>query len=36
MIRRSLITCGPRFGAGRMVSNYANLIYPNDTERQSA
>jgi starch phosphorylase len=28
MVRRSLMRCGPRFGAGRMVSDYANLIYP--------
>ncbi len=33
MVRRSLITCGPGFGAGRMVLNYANLIYPNGAER---
>jgi starch phosphorylase len=28
MIRQSLIRCGPAFSAGRMVSDYANLIYP--------
>ncbi len=28
MIRRSLMRCGPSFGAGRMVSDYASLIYP--------
>ena len=33
MIRRSLMTCGPGFGAGRMVSNYANHIYPDSAER---
>jgi starch phosphorylase len=35
MIRHSLIRCGPRFGAGRMVSDYANLIYPHEEPRQS-
>jgi starch phosphorylase len=30
MIRQSLIRCGPGFGAGRMVSDYANFIYPYD------
>ena len=33
MVRRSLMTCGPGFGAGRMVSNYANHIYPDNAER---
>ena len=33
MVRRSLMTCGPGFGAGRMVLNYANLIYPDGAER---
>lgn len=33
MIRRSLMTCGPGFGADQMVSNYANHIYPDSAER---
>ena len=28
MIRQSLMRCAPAFGAGRMVSDYARLIYP--------
>ena len=28
MIRASLRTCGPRFGAGRMIEDYAARIYP--------
>jgi starch phosphorylase len=33
MVRRSLLACGPGFGAGRMVSDYANHIYPDNAER---
>jgi starch phosphorylase len=36
MVRRSLMKCGPAFGAGRMVSDYANSIYPDDEKRQPA
>ncbi len=35
MIRRSLMRCGPRFGAGRMVLEYANQIYPDHQQRQN-
>jgi starch phosphorylase len=28
MVRASLRTCGPRFGAGRMIEDYAAQIYP--------
>jgi starch phosphorylase len=28
MVRASLRTCGPRFGAGRMIADYAARIYP--------
>ncbi len=28
MVRASLRTCGPRFGAGRMIADYAAQIYP--------
>ena len=28
MVRSSLRTCGPRFGAGRMIEDYAAQIYP--------
>jgi starch phosphorylase len=28
MVRASLRTCGPRFGAGRMIEDYAARIYP--------
>ena len=28
MVRASLRTIGPRFGAGRMVRDYAERIYP--------
>jgi glycogen phosphorylase len=28
MARASLRTCGPRFGAGRMIEDYAARIYP--------
>jgi hypothetical protein len=28
MVRSSLATIGPRFGAGRMVRDYASRIYP--------
>ncbi|MGO9754146.1 MAG: alpha-glucan family phosphorylase [Solirubrobacteraceae bacterium] len=34
MIRQSLIRCGPRFGAGRMVSDYVNNIYPREQPSQ--
>ena len=32
MIRQSLIRCGPGFGAGRMVSDYASFVYPHQPE----
>ena len=28
MARASLRTCGPKFGAGRMIEDYATQIYP--------
>ena len=28
MVRSSLRTCGPKFGAGRMLEDYAKNIYP--------
>jgi starch phosphorylase len=28
MVRSSLRTCGPKFGAGRMIEDYAKNIYP--------
>ena len=28
MVRNSLRTIGPKFGAGRMVRDYADKIYP--------
>ena len=28
MVRSSLRTCGPKFGAGRMIEDYARQIYP--------
>ena len=28
MVRASLRTCGPEFGAGRMLEDYARQIYP--------
>jgi glycogen phosphorylase len=33
IVRRSMMTCGPRFTAGRMVSDYANLIYSNGVKQ---
>ncbi len=36
MIRESLMRCGPAFGAGRMVSDYASLIYTDRTQLDSA
>ena len=36
MVRRSLIRCGPGFGAGRMVSDYANFIYPDQESANTA
>jgi hypothetical protein len=28
MVRSSLRACGPKFGAGRMIEDYAKNIYP--------
>jgi len=30
MMRRSLLTCGPRFSATRMVREYADQVYRRD------
>ncbi len=34
MVRLSLMRCGPMFGAGRMVEDYARLVYPNGAAEQ--
>ena len=35
MIRQSMVRCGPRFGAGRMLSDYVSRMYPDEATLES-
>ena len=35
MIRQSMVRCGPRFSAGRMLSDYLSRMYPDEATLES-